>query len=38
MIRMNLKSVIQGEVSQKNKYHLLMHMYGIWKNGSDEPI
>ena len=28
---MNLESVIQSEVSQKekNKYHLLMHMYGI---------
>ena len=28
---MNLKPVIQGEVSQKkkNKYHILMHAYGI---------
>ena len=23
---MDLKSVIQSEVSQKNKYHILMHM------------
>jgi len=28
---MNLKPVIQSEVSQKerNKYHILMHIYGI---------
>ena len=37
---MNLKATIQSEVSQKekNKYGLLMHIYGIWKNGTDEPI
>ena len=37
---MNLKSVIQSEVSQKekNKYCILMRMYGIWKDGSDEPV
>ena len=36
----NLESVIQGEVSQKekNKYHILTHIYGIWKYGTDEPI
>ena len=36
----NLESVIQGEVSQKekNKYHILTHIYGIWKNGTDEAI
>ena len=35
-----LESVIQSEVSQKekNKYCILMHMYGIWKDGSDEPV
>ena len=26
---MDLKSVIQSEVSQKNKYRTLMHIYGI---------
>ena len=26
---MNLKPVIQSEVHQKNKHHLLMHIYGI---------
>ena len=26
---MNLELVIQSEVSQKNKYHMSMHMYGI---------
>ena len=35
---MNLELVIQSEVSQKNKYHMSMHMYGIQKNGIDEPI
>ena len=36
---MELESVIQSEVRQKekNKYHMLMHIYGIYKNGSDEP-
>ena len=29
-----------SEVSQqeKNKYHVLMHVCGIWKNGADEAI
>ena len=38
---MNLESVKQSEASQKekNKYHILMYMYGIQKkNGTDEPI
>ena len=37
---MNLKPVIQSEVSQKekNKYCVLMHIHGIWKDGADEPI
>ena len=26
---MDLESVIQSEVSQKNKYHILMHICGI---------
>ena len=35
---MDLETVIQSEVSQKkkNKYHMLTHVYGIKKNGSDE--
>ena len=36
---MDLRSVIQSEVIQKekNKYHMLRHIYGILKkNGSDE--
>ena len=24
--------------SEKTKYHILMHIYGIQKDGSDEPI
>ena len=38
---MDIESVIQSEVSQKekNKHHMLTHIYGILKkkNGSDEP-
>ena len=35
----DLESVIQSKVSQKekNKYRMLMHIYGIKKNGTDEP-
>ena len=37
---MELETVIQSEVSQKekNKYHILTHIYGIQKNGTDEPV
>ena len=35
---MNLEPVIQSELNQKNKYHMLMHIYRIQKNGTDEPI
>ena len=39
---MDLESVIQSEISQKekNKYHMLTHIYGILKKkkkGSEEP-
>ena len=39
---MDLESVIQSEVSQKekNKYRMLTHIYGIYKKerkGSEEP-
>ena len=36
---MDLESVIQSEVSQKekNEYHMLTHIYGILKSSSDEP-
>ena len=38
--RMKLAPVIQSEVSQKekNKYRILTHIYGIQKDGTDEPI
>ena len=37
---MNLSPIIQREVSQKekDKYHILTHVYGIWKNGTEESI
>ena len=37
---MNLEPVIQSEVSQKkkDKYHILMQIYRIQKNGTEEFI
>ena len=36
----NLEPMIQSEVSQKekDKYHILMHIYEIYKNGTKEFI
>ena len=38
--QMKLELVIQSEVSQKekNKCHILTHIYGIWNNSSGELI
>ena len=37
---MNLESIIQSEVSQKekDKYRILTHIHGIYKNGTEEFI
>ena len=37
---MNLELVIQNKVGQKEKtqYSILTHIYGIYKNGTDECI
>ena len=37
---MNVEPIIQSEVSQKekDKYHILMYIYGIKKNGTEEFI
>ena len=37
---MKLGPIIQSEVSQKEKhqYSILMHTYGIQKDGNNEPI
>ena len=37
---MKLKPIIQSEVSQKEKhqYSILMHIYGIYKDGNDNPV
>ena len=37
---MNLESIMQSEVNQKvkNKYCMLMHIHGIQKDDTDEPI
>ena len=36
----NLEPIVQSEVSQKekDKYHILTHIYGIYKDGTDEFI
>ena len=37
---MKLEPIIQSEVSQKEKHHysILMHIYGIKKDGNNDPI
>ena len=37
---MKLEPIIQSEVSQKEKYQcsIRMHIYGIYKDGNDNPI
>ena len=37
---MKLEPIIQSKVSQKEKhqYSILMHIYGIQKDGNDDPI
>ena len=35
---MNLELIVQSEVSQKDKYNILTHMYGIQKNGTEEFV
>ena len=38
---MKQETIIQSEVSQKKKphqYSILMHIYGIYKDGNNDPI
>ena len=37
---MQLEPIIQSEISQKEKYQysILTHIYGIWKDGIDNPV
>ena len=37
---MNIEPITQSEVSQKekDKYHILTHIYGIQKNGTEQFI
>ena len=37
---MNLEPIVQRDVSQKGKekYCILMHVYGVYKDSTDEPI
>ena len=34
---MKLEPIIQSEVKSKNKYCILMHTYGIYKDGTGDP-
>ena len=36
VMQMNLESVTQSEVNEKNKYHSLTHIYGKQINGTDD--
>ena len=35
---MSLEPIIHSEVSQKDEYRIVTHIYGIWKNGTEEFI
>ena len=35
---MKLEPIIQSEVSEKDQYSILTHIYGILKHGNDNPI
>ena len=37
---MNLEPIIQSEVTKKEKYRhcILMHIYGIYKDGTNDPM
>ena len=37
---MDLETVRQSEVNQKekNRYHILTHIYGMSENGTDQPV
>ena len=37
---MKLEPIIHNEVSQKDnhQYSILMHIYGIWKDGNNNPV
>ena len=40
MNKEKLETIIQSEVSQKEKHQcsILTHIYGIWKDGSNNPV
>ena len=35
---MHLEITIISEVSQIDKYYMILLIHGIWKNGTDDPI
>ena len=40
MMWMKIEPILQSEVRQKekNKCRILLHIYKIWKDGTDEPV
>ena len=34
----NIRPIIQSEASQKTKYYILVYLYEIWKDGTDESV
>ena len=37
-IKLNINDLSKVNQKEKNKYCILMHINGIYKNGTDEPI
>ena len=35
---LNINDLSKVNQKEKNKYYILMHINGIYKNGTDEPI
>ena len=35
---LNINDLSKVNQKEKNEYYILMHMNGIYKNGTDEPI
>ena len=40
LMRWMNQRLLHNEVNQKekNKYYILMHIYGVWKDGNNDPI
>ena len=38
MMWVKIEPIMQSEACRKNKYCVLMHIYGIYEDSTDEPI